>query len=147
MRFRGYIRGLFKKLHRERSCLIDKDGVALGNMVIGDLGESIAVSYLKSEGRKILYRNYRGPKGGEVDIVARDGEVLSFVEVKTRRKREMSRPLDAVNKKKQELIKRGGRSWLGMLKETNFIWRYDVVEVELVDGELPEVTVVEGAFD
>jgi len=79
--------------------------------------------------------------------VARDGEVLSFVEVKTRRKREMSRPLDAVNKKKQELIKRGGRSWLGMLKETNFIWRYDVVEVELVDGELPEVTVVEGAFD
>lgn len=127
--------------------MTDRAGEKLGHIAIGELGERIACSALRSRGRKILYRNYRGPKGGEIDIVARDGEVLSFVEVKTRRKRDTSRPLEAVNKKKQELIKRGGNSWLGLLKESDFIWRYDVVEVELVDGEVPEVTVVEGAFD
>lgn len=126
--------------------MTDSAGENLGHIAIGELGEKIACSALKSRGRKILYRNYRGPKGGEIDIVARDGEILSFVEVKTRRKRDTSRPLDAVNKKKQELIKRGGNSWLGLLDTTEFIWRYDVVEVELIDGEVPEVTVVEGAF-
>ena len=147
MDLRRYIANLLPQSHRSPCRLTDKAGEKLGHIAIGELGENIACSALKSQGRKILYRNYRGPQGGEVDIVARDGDILSFVEVKTRRKRDTSRPLDAVNKKKQELIKRGGRSWLGLLKETDFIWRYDVVEVELIDGEVPEVTVVNAAFD
>ncbi len=123
-----------------------KDGSLLSHIEVGNLGEKIAKLELQSLGRKVLYSNYRGPKGGEVDIVARDGKVLSFVEVKTRRQRDTSRPLDAVNKKKQELIKRGARSWLNMLDDNEFIWRYDVVEVELVENEKPQVTVVNGAF-
>ena len=79
------------------------------------MGERIARVYLKGEGRKILYRNFRAPKGGEVDIVARDGEVLSFVEVKTRTSEEFGRPLDAVNRKKQKLIERGANEWLRLL--------------------------------
>jgi len=69
---------------------------------------------LYADGRKILYTNFRDPngRGGEIDIVARDGDTLSFVEVKTRRKRSTSRPLEAVDVKKQDLIKRGGLMWL-----------------------------------
>ena len=142
-----YIANLLPQSHSSPCRLTDRAGEKLGHIAIGELGEKIACSALRSRGRKILYRNYRGPKGGEVDIIVRDGEILSFVEVKTRRKRETSRPLEAVNRKKQELIKRGANSWLSLLDSNDFIWRYDVVEVELIDGEVPEVTVVEGAFD
>ncbi len=133
-------------LHSSPCRLTDKAGEKLGHIAIGVLGENIACSALRAEGRKILYRNYRGPKGGELDIVARDGEILSFIEVKTRRKRETSRPLDAVNKKKQLLIKRGATAWLNLLEDTDFQWRFDVVEVELIDGKVPEVTIVKEAF-
>lgn len=113
---------------------------------IGLLGERIARLQLMREGRRILYKNFRGPNGGEVDIIARDGAVLTFVEVKTRRRREGSRPLDAVTKEKQELLERGARAWLSLLKDNNFQWRFDVVEVTLEDGKKPEVNVVKDFF-
>ncbi len=101
---------------------------------------------LYANGRKILYTNFRGPNGGEVDIIARDGDTLSFIEVKTRRKRSTSRPLEAVNAEKQQLIKRGARAWLKLLDDDDILWRFDVVEVELTEGEKPEITVINGAF-
>lgn len=115
-------------------------------MKLGELGERIAVRQLEATGCKVLYRNFRGPKGGELDIVARDGEVLCFVEVKTRRRRGYGRPLDAVNPAKQELIERGARAWLSLLKDNEFLWRFDVVEVILEEGKRPDVTVVKDAF-
>ncbi len=118
----------------------------MGHIKIGEMGERMARLRLYTDGRKILYTNFRGPNGGEVDIVARDGNTLSFVEVKTRRKRDTSRPLDAVNLKKQQLIRRGARAWLNLLKDDDILWRFDVVEVELTEGEKPEITVIEGAF-
>jgi len=104
--------------------------------------------HLYADGRKILYTNFRDPngRGGEIDIVARDGDTLSFIEVKTRRKRATSRPLEAVNTKKQERLKRGARAWLNLLRDDDILWRFDVVEVELMEGEKPEITVIEGAF-
>lgn len=84
--------------------------------------------------------------GGELDIVVRDGDFLCFVEVKARRRRYGSRPLDAVTSEKQDLIERGARSWLALLPHNDFQWRFDVVEVILEEGELPEVCVVEEAF-
>ncbi|MBT8044749.1 MAG: YraN family protein, partial [Verrucomicrobiae bacterium] len=111
-----------------------KTGEKLSHTEIGALGERIALARLKADGRKILYKNYRGPKGGEVDIVARDGDTLSFVEVKTRTRRGYGRPLDAVDVAKQELIERGANSWLHLLGNRNILWRFDVVEVILSDG-------------
>ena len=113
---------------------------------IGDLGEQLAGVYLKSLGWKVLYGNYRAPKGGEVDIVARDGEILVFLEVKTRTSRGYGRPLDAVDGKKQELIERGANSWLKLLGRRDMPWRFDVVEVILADGEQADVNLVKNAF-
>ncbi|MBT8036856.1 MAG: YraN family protein [Verrucomicrobiae bacterium] len=136
----------FSRLLHAPCSLTGKDGEALSHIEIGDLGENIACSQLRADGRKVLFRNYRGPKGGEVDIVARDGDTLSFVEVKTRTRRGYGRPLDAVNTEKQELIERGANSWLHLLGTRKILWRFDVVEIILHDGDPPEVTVVNDVF-
>lgn len=106
----------------------------------------MAKVYLRRQRAKVLYRNYRGPNGGELDLVVRDRGVLCFVEVKTRKKRIGSRPLDAVDIQKQELIERGATAWLKLLPDNDFLWRFDVVEVVLEEGELPHVNWVKDAF-
>lgn len=113
---------------------------------IGDLGEKIAREWLWASGRKVLYRNFRAPRGGEVDLIVRDGRMLCFVEVKTRTKRGEGRPLEAVDRPKQELIERGAREWLRLLDRRDLPCRYDIMEVILIDGECPEVTLVPNAF-
>ena len=94
-------------------------------MEIGDLGEKLACEWLWRSGARVLYRNFRAPKGGEVDLVLRDGSILCFVEVKTRTKRGEGRPLDAVDEAKQALIERGGREWLRLLQSREISSRYD----------------------
>lgn len=127
---------------------------------IGEVGEKIARIYLQALGWKLLYQNFRAPRGGEVDLVMRGGEkkdLLVFVEVKTRTRRDFGRPLRAVNLEKQELIKRGASEWLALLgKELHptencdvrrqISWRYDVVEIVLEEGQIPDVNLVESAF-
>ena len=134
------------RLLNSTTSLVKKNGKTLSRIEIGDLGERIACSYLKCNGWKVLYRNYRGPKGGEVDIIARDFDTLVFVEVKTRTKRGYGRPLDAVNTEKQDLIERGANSWLRLLGRRDMPWRFDVIEVILTDQHSPEVTLIENAF-
>jgi len=136
----------FSRLLNTPCRLTGRGGVRFSRNEIGDLGERIACARLRAEGCKILYRNYRGPKGGEVDIVVRDDDTLAFVEVKTRTRKGYGRPLDAVDASKQELIERGANSWLHLLGHRDMPWRFDVVEIILTEGELPEITVVENAF-
>ncbi|MBQ9248330.1 MAG: YraN family protein, partial [Ruminococcus sp.] len=56
---------------------------SFSNRQFGDLGEKLAAKYLKEHGCKILKKNYK-TKLGEVDIIARDGGEIAFIEVKTR---------------------------------------------------------------
>jgi len=121
-------------------------GQALSSGQIGRLGEDLAARWLKKQRRKILYRNYRGPHGGEVDIVCRHGATLTFVEVKTRVAPQMGRPADAVTMDKQRLVMRGGAAWLRLLRKPDTPVRCDVVEVILHEGERPTISVIEGAF-
>ena len=113
---------------------------------IGDMGELIAARWLAAHGRKVLYRNYRGPNRGEVDIVARHRDVLTFVEVKSRTSTAFGRPADAVGPDKQRLIQRGALDWLRLLGNPRIKFRFDIAEVILVEGELPRVHVIENAF-
>lgn len=121
------------------------DGSPLEPGEIGELGERIACAWLRANGCKVLYRNFRGPKGGELDIVARDGRVLAFVEVKTRTG-SWGRPLDAVDEEKRRLIRRGANAWLHLLGTREVPWRFDVAEVSLRDGCKPRVNLVKNAF-
>lgn len=113
---------------------------------IGDMGELIAARWLSRRGRKMLYRNYRGVNRGEVDIVARHRDVLTFVEVKTRTSTAFGRPADAVGPDKQRLIQRGAMDWLRLLGHPRIKFRFDIVEVVLIEGEMPHVNVIENAF-
>ena len=100
--------------------------------------------YLKRRGWKVLHRNFRAPGGGEVDLVCRDQETLVFAEVKTRRNEELGRPIDAVDKKKQALIRRGALHWLRLLEMPDITFRFDVIEV--VASDPVEIRVIESAF-
>ena len=64
---------------------------------LGALGEKMAARHLRRQGFKILFRNFRGRQGGEIDLVARDRDTLVFVEVKTRTREDFGRPREAVD--------------------------------------------------
>ena len=118
----------------------DKDAV-------GRRGEDVAAHWLYAHGGKVLFRNYRAPKGGEVDIVCREGPVLAFVEVKTRTSTAFGRPAQAVTVDKQALIVRGATAYLRLLRSREIPWRLDVVEVLLIPGRKPEVNWIRSAFN
>lgn len=113
---------------------------------IGRMGEHITARWLASHGRRVLHRNYRGVNRGEVDIVARHRDVLTFIEVKTRTSTAFGRPADAVGPDKQRLIQRGAQDWLRLLGHPRIKFRFDIAEVILIEGELPHVHIIENAF-
>ena len=116
------------------------------NQFIGDRGEDLARRFLWTRGLKVLYCRYRPKGGGEIDIVARDGEVLVFCEVKTRTSREFGDASAAVDSEKQRLIARGAQSWIRELGFQPLIFRFDIIEVYLIDNEPPEVRHIQNAF-
>ena len=114
---------------------------------LGARGEKLACGFLRREGYKILHRNFRARHGGEVDIVCRDGEALVFVEVKTRRRDDMTRPSDAVNAAKRKLISRGAMAWLQLLDNPDIVSRFDVVEIVLAEDGEPRFELIRDAFE
>ncbi len=125
---------------------IDEATGKAGKDSVGRVGEKLAARYLWLHGMKILYRNYRAQKGGEVDIVARDGKVLVFAEVKARTSRDFGRPADAVTRDKQRLIARGAMSWMRLLDAPVLQFRFDVVELVLEPDKAPEINHIREAF-
>ena len=142
----AFIVGRFSRYLNSPCHLVDNKGEAWSRNQIGEFGERVACDWLRSRGEKVIYRNYRAPQGGEVDIVARRGKLLLFIEVKTRRAGGVGRPLDAVNQVKQELIERGANSWLKLLKTRSIPWRFDVIEVIVEEGKSPFINRVENVF-
>jgi putative endonuclease len=126
--------------------LTGPDGAPRDRAWLGTYGERVAAAWLRSQGCKVLARNFKGPRRGEVDIIARDGKLLLFIEVKTRREGSLVRPLDAVDKPKQALIERGANAWFKRLGTRNLRWRFDVIEVYVEDGKKPRVKQVRDAF-
>jgi putative endonuclease len=113
---------------------------------LGTKGEKLAGRFLRRNGYKILYRNFRGRTGGEIDLVCRDRDTLVFVEVKTRTGEDFGRPFDAVDRKKQQRISRGGLAWLRLLDDPDILFRFDVVEVIIGKDEEPRLELIRNAF-
>ncbi len=100
---------------------------------IGNSGERQAVSFLQRQGFAILDRNYVF-NHGEVDVVAKDGDELVFVEVKIRRNTQFGSPEESVTPAKQELIRRTAEGYIHEKKLNNIFCRFDVVAITIEKG-------------
>lgn len=115
------------------------------HIALGRQGEDIAVAYMQRRGWKILARNFRSGRG-EIDCIARDGRVLVFAEVKTRRHTRYGAPREAVTPYKQQVLRRTAQAYLLEQDCTDTICRFDVVEVMMGKDGVPRVTYWENAF-
>jgi len=101
---------------------------------LGRTGEDLAAKFLERKGYRILVRNYR--KGcGEIDLIARDGECLVFVEVKTARSEEFGHPVQKVDARKQAQLGRVATAYFQEYGLENQESRFDVVTVVFRGGK------------
>jgi putative endonuclease len=112
---------------------------------LGRKGEDLAHRFLKSKGFHILARRFRLPDGsGEIDIVAREGESIVFVEVKTRRTSEYGSPERAVGSEKEKKLIRAARSYLLRAGADWSQARFDVITVVVTNR--PSISHYRDAF-
>ncbi len=101
----------------------------MNNQSLGHWGEESACRYLQGKGYKILERNFRN-KLGEIDLIARDGFKICFIEVKTRKSLHYGAPFEAVGSTKQHKMVQVALSYLKYkLYTTDVLARFDVVSV------------------
>ena len=119
-------------------------GMTHHNKLVGGYGERLAGRYLVSQGLVLLDRNWRCP-AGEVDLIARDGADVVFVEVKTRRSVRFGPPSEAVGPEKVRRLRRLAVQWLAANQRGGFEQvRFDVVSVLL--GRSAAVQHLRGVF-
>lgn len=111
---------------------------------LGAKGERLAAKYLRRQGYRLLERNFRSP-GGEIDIIAQDGDGLVFVEVKTRRGRREEFIKASVNRNKMRRLVRTSLYYLKGAKINYQTARYDVVFIKTADRP-PAVEHIKNAF-
>ncbi|MBQ7333647.1 MAG: YraN family protein [Clostridia bacterium] len=114
---------------------------------IGDLGEKIAAKHLKKQGYKILEKNFVA-EGCEIDIIASFGEVVAFVEVKTRSFKEdtLISPSAAVTPEKQRKIIKTAKCYAAYHAHGKIL-RLDVIEIILDGNKAKEINHIENAFN
>ena len=110
---------------------------------LGRLGEEIAANYLVEKGYEILERNWRN-RHKEIDIIAKDGEDLVIVEVKTRTSDAYGEPDLAVTQQKQTRLIYAANAYIFSHSiDTNT--RFDIISI-VFDGEKPDIDHIEDAF-
>lgn len=103
----------------------------------GQAGEALARRHLQGHGYEILETNFR-TRYGEIDIIARRGELVAFIEVKARRSRRCGEPFEAVGPRKQNQIRRLALMWVAARQSDSSLrqcsFRFDVIAI-MLDGE------------
>jgi putative endonuclease len=97
---------------------------------LGKLGESLACKYLEKKGYKIIERNYH-TKNGEIDIIALDGEILVFVEVKTRTSQLFGSPEEAIDCQKYDKLAQTAEFYFIERSIPEQIYRIDSIGIEI----------------
>ena len=126
---------------------------ANSSRVVGERGEDLAARFLLKKGYRLAAANFKIPVGrnargaqvtGKIDLVAYDGGVLCFVEVKTRSSDEFASPLAAVDARKQRQITRAARMYRKIFRLAGAKFRYDVVSVVLEKNARPKIEIYKG---
>jgi putative endonuclease len=113
---------------------------------LGKRGEDLACRELERRGYAIVARRFR-VRGGELDIVARDGATLVFVEVKARAGRHYGDAAEAVTPLKQLRMTRLAGEYLMRHGSPDCACRFDVVAIHFDDDRTPQIQVIQNAFD
>ena len=120
---------------------------------IGELGEKLAADFLLRNGYRIVMANFKVPVGrnrrgvsvtGEIDIIALDGEILCFIEVKTRSSDKFAAPIAAVDNRKQRQIIRTARVYRRIFNLSKINFRYDAVSIVLDGRKAPKIELFKG---
>ncbi|MBI2411597.1 MAG: YraN family protein [Deltaproteobacteria bacterium] len=114
-------------------------------LLTGERGEDRAEALLRKNGYRIIERNYRCARG-EIDIVARDGETIAFVEVKTRSSEDFGGPKYSVDKRKQRKLTEVAVHYIAErgIRDTDL--RFDVVSIVVKDGAY-KTELIKDAFE
>lgn len=112
---------------------------------LGKLGEDYAVKYLKGKGYEVSGRNvYVG--GGEIDIVAKKGNLVVFVEVKTRKSDAYVDVLDSIDETKEESLITSCEEYLAKDKLESCGYRIDLIGIIIKNGVIEKFEHVEGVI-
>jgi len=114
--------------------------------LFGQEGESAAEQYLRNKGYRILARNVRSSVG-ELDLVAEDGQVLVFVEVKARRTDAFGGAIHAVHQRKQAKLIQLAAQYLARHHLKDRPCRFDVVLLQGTKAEASQIEHIQNAFD
>ena len=112
---------------------------------LGKLGEDLAVNALSADGYKIVERNAKIYKR-EVDVIAVDGDLLVFIEVKARSDHSFGKPLEAIDNKRQARLRKAAQLYIMRKKLKSTSVRFDVVTVDFTNNPKGEVEIVKNAF-
>src|SRR5688572_18616092 len=116
------------------------------NRDIGQKGETLVVSFLKENGYDVVMTNYRN-RFGEVDIIAKEGDVTCFVEVKTRTSDHYGDGLEAITPSKQRTLIKLALSYLQERDLLDENARFDVVAVSGNPDGAPTLEIIKNAFE
>ena len=119
---------------------IQKDENKTKNKIEGNVGEILSVNFLEKKGYKILETNFK-TKFGEIDIIAKDQNIIVFVEVKRGVALKYGRPIEAIDYRKEGKIKMVAEYYLNKTKNYDADVRFDVIEIV---GE--DISHIENAF-
>lgn len=113
---------------------------------LGHRGEVVAAKHLRGKGYKVLMCNFVAA-GGEIDVVAREGQTLVFVEVKTRRAADGPSPYTQVDGRKRRAMTRAARAYLSHYQGVKPQCRFDVVSIVWPEQGKPEIEHLPNAFE
>ena len=112
---------------------------------VGILGEKLAKDFLKKKGYRITETNYRCP-AGEIDIIAKQGDFLVFIEVRTKTSLEFGSPEESITPTKKERMKATAAHYQQTHSNLPSLWRIDVVAIELnPKGKPSRIELIENA--
>lgn len=113
------------------------------NQRIGKWGEEVATEHLVQRGYEIIGRNVRTPYG-EIDVIAKQGDITIFIEVKTRTSNKMGLPEESITPKKQEHMIACAEHYA--MENSTDHWQIDVISIEGKPGAEPKITYFENAI-
>jgi len=125
---------------------LNKANINHRKAILGQYGEYKTSKLLRKRGYKLLQKNWRH-RHGEIDIIAKDGDFLVFVEVRTRNEKAVVTGIHTILSRKKHVLKKTAQAYINLLKQKPTHWRFDVSEVTYHQtSKKIEIQYIESAF-